>query len=343
MHELVIVIADLHLPSDAVARERGAPPAAGPVAWPGIEHVARFARPVPLSEGWRRWVARWLGVDEYGHYPVASVAAAAVEVPAGRACWIATPLHLVEGLTRVHVDWSCLLRLPPEQRERLAVDFKETFRGSGFDLLGLESGEFLLTAPALGQIRTFEPAYALQIPIADALPSGEGAGALRRLGSEIEMWLHAHPLNSERTRRGERPVSTLWIWGGGKPPAPAAASRPSPVGVFSSDAYVRGLCRLAGLDGPLTTAEGSVMNGATAPRTLCVLEVVEMLQAHAGMSLSEAVAELDRRVIAAAVAAQRRGRIGRVVLLANERRWTLRTADRWRFWRRKRAGLEALV
>ena len=344
MRELVIVIADLHPPSDLEPLVPGVERGVGPASWPAMEHVARFARSQPLIGGWRGWVARWLDLEEYAGYPVASVAAATAEVSAGPACWLATPLHLIEGLTRLHVDWGSLLRLPGEERERLVADFKGTFHGSGFELTALESGEFLLSAPPLARVRTVEPARMLQVPMADALPSGEGAAALRRLGAEIEMWLHAHPLNRERARRGERPVSTLWIWGGGEPPAPApgTAPRAPPVTVFASEAYVRGLCRLGGLESR-PAAQISAMSGAGTPCTLCVLEVAEVLQRAGGTSLPEAMTELDRRVIAPALAALRERRIDRVVLLANDRRWTLRSADRLRFWRRRRAGLEALA
>ena len=342
MRELVIVISDLHLPSDLEPLEHGVPWAAHCGAWPGIEHVARFAPSAALSGGWRGWVARWLDLQEYADYPAASVAAATAEVSGETACWLATPLHLIEGLTRVHVDWGSVLRLSSEERERLAAGFKETFRGSGFDLTGLESGEFLLTAPPLRQVRTVEPARLLQLPMADALASGEGAGALRRLGTEIEMWLHAHSVNHERARRGERPVSALWIWGGGAPPAPRASPRASPATVFASEAYTRGLCRLAGLESR-PAAQISAMSGAGARRTLCVLEVVEALQRQGAMSFPEALAELDRRVIAPAVAALRQRRIDSLVLLANDRRWMLRALDGLKFWRRGRAGLEALA
>lgn len=343
MRELVIVIADLHLPSDQASARPEGPPGAGAGCSPGIEHVARFGSPAPLAEGWRGWVARWLGLAEYANHPAASVAAVSADVPAGRACWLATALHLVEGLTRVHVDWSCLLRLPRQELDRLAVDFREAFRGSGFDLAGLESGEFLLTAPPLAPIRTIEPVRVPQVSIAEALPSGEGAAALRRLGTEIEMWLHAHPLNSERVRRGERPVSTLWIWGGGEPPVQATAAPVPAVDVFASDAYVRGLCRLAGLQCSALAPEGSVANDATVPRALCVLEALESLRTHDETSLPAALAQLDHRVIAPAVDAVRRGRIQRLVLLANDRSWTLRPADALKFWRRRRRALEALA
>jgi hypothetical protein len=343
VREIVIVLADLHPPADLESLAPGVLHGVGPGFSPGLEQVVRFAASAALPGGWRSWVARRLDLTEYADRPPASVAAAAAGVSAAPpACWLAAPLHLIEGLTRVHVDWGSLLRLPRAERDRLATDFKDAFRGSGFDLSGLECGGFLLTAPPLAPVRTVEPARVLQFPLADVLPSGEGAAALRRLGSEIEMWLHAHPLNRERSRRGERPVSTLWIWGGGEPPAPRTASRPASVTVFAGEAYVRGLCRLAGWESR-PAAQAAPRGDAGTPCTLCVLEVAEVLQSKQGMSFPEALAALDGRVIAPAVAALRRRRIDRLVLLANDRLWTLHGADRLRFWRRRRSALEALA
>jgi hypothetical protein len=38
---------------------------------------------------------------------------------------------------------------------------------------------------------------------------------LRRLASEIEMWLFDHPVNAARGARGVPVISALWLWGGG--------------------------------------------------------------------------------------------------------------------------------
>ncbi len=341
MREIVIVLSDLYLPPDLEAEGPGpAPIGAGAATLPAIERVTRFATTEPLTEGWRGWVARWLGLPEYAQRPVASVAAAAQEVPAAPACWLATPLHLIEGLTRVHVDWRCLLRLERAEQDRLAADFKETFRGSGFELIGLESGEFLLIAPPLAPTQTTEPARLPRTPMAESLPGGAGAPALRRLGAEIEMWLHAHPLNIERVRRGEPSVSTLWVWGGGQAPEVAAGARCASHAVFGSEAYVRGLCRLAGLESEPMPAEWPAVEASHA---LCILSIADGLRSDAGAGLLEVLTELDRRVIAPAVEALRGGHLDRLVLLANDRCWSVRAADRWRLWRRKRAGLEALA
>ena len=344
MREIVIVISDLFLPPQLEpAASAVVPLRAAGGSWPGIEHVARFAHSRPLSEGWRAWVARWLGLGAYADRPAASIAAASLQGSAAPACWLATPLHLIEGLTRVHVDWRCRLRLRPEERQWLGAGFTETFRGSGFELIGLESGEFLLGAPALAPVRTLEPARLPLAVMAESLPSGEGAAALRRLGAEIEMWLHTHPLNAERVRRGEPSVSTLWVWGGGGPavqapvPVPAAA----PHAVFGSDAYVQGLCRLAGIESrPVPCAWAG---GAGAPRTLCAVDLLDGLRGEGGTGVLDALADLDRRLIAPWVDVLRQGGIERLRLLANDRLWSLRAADRWRLWRRRRTGLGGLT
>jgi hypothetical protein len=48
---------------------------------------------------------------------------------------------------------------------------------------------------------------------------------LRRLQSEAQMLLHAHPLNAERERRGLLPVNSFWLSGGG-PALPLPALLP---------------------------------------------------------------------------------------------------------------------
>lgn len=81
-------------------------------------------------------------------------------------------------------------------------------------------------------------------------------------------------------------------------------------------------------------------------RALAVVEVAELLHTDSSWRLAEAVAEIDRRLIAPALAALRGGAVERLVLLANDRSLTLRAADRWLLWRRMRAvrtGYEALM
>jgi hypothetical protein len=333
VREIVIVIRDLYLE----------PELAADASAPGIEYLARFGDEAALREGWRAWTSRWLGLPQYADAAPASVAAAALEdAPTDGAVWFATPVHLIAGLTSVHFDRRSILQLPEAALEQLAANFRDTFRGSGFDLRPLGGGELLLTGPQVSPIATtIEPARLLLTSVAEALPMGGGSPALRRLSAEIEMWLHDHPVNGERARRGDLTVATLWLWGGGAPAAfrPVAPRQAIRDAAFGLDPYIRGLWRLAGGEARSMPVDWTAVIGDTrAQRALGMMEVAELLHANASWRLAEAVAEIDRRLISPSLAALRRGKLDRLVLLANDRCLSLRPAHRWRLWRRMRSA-----
>ena len=72
-----------------------------------------------------------------------------------------------------------------------------------------------------------------------ALPH-EAAG----LVNEIQMLLHAHPVNEAREARGDPTVNSLWLWGAGRAPRTARAPWQS---VAASDPVALGAARLAGV------------------------------------------------------------------------------------------------
>ncbi len=64
-------------------------------------------------------------------------------------------------------------------------------------------------------------------PIFDHLPRGADGETWQRWQNEIQMLLHAHPVNAAREARGARPVTGLWFWGGGRASEIAAAPGPA--------------------------------------------------------------------------------------------------------------------
>jgi len=154
MREIVIVITDLYLDPDPAGRPaareiapRDPEASAGSGATPGIDHLARFADRGRVAAGWRAWTAHWLALPQYlGEAPASVAAAELADAPAG-AVWLATPVHLLAGLTSLHFDRRSVLRLPRAELEELAATFRDTFRGSGFDLHPLPDGELVLSGP----------------------------------------------------------------------------------------------------------------------------------------------------------------------------------------------------
>jgi hypothetical protein len=64
------------------------------------------------------------------------------------------------------------------------------------------------------EVATQDPERVLDRHIEGFLPQGSDAPRLRRLMSEMEMWLFEHPAMGPPAR-GARPVNGLWLWGGG--------------------------------------------------------------------------------------------------------------------------------
>jgi hypothetical protein len=339
VRELVIVLTDLYLPEAHPQLGAGAP-----VALPGIEQAGRYGERVALTAGWRAWLARRLGRDDLAALAPARIAAAVLPASA-EPQWLATPVHLSAGFSRVHLEHRGLLRLSGPEQAALTHAFAHAFAGSGFTLAGLPCGEFVLQAPGIRAVPTSEPARWAGGEIAAALPHGPQAAPLRRLAAEIEMWLHGEEMNGLRTPPGRLSVNALWLWGGGDgAPAPAPrALLPAPLG-FGSDAYLDGLWGLLGHScRPLPQDLAAVLSSAVDAPTVLALSLAAELQQSPQVSFAQALGALDERFIAPALAALRGRTLAQVTLAANDTALTVRRGSARRFWRRGRPGLASLT
>jgi hypothetical protein len=368
VEEVVIVITDLYLANAAEAASiRG-------VELPGLARIARFGNGQALAQGWRPWLATWSGQGELARSAPATIAAAASRATAedvnGRMMWLATPVHLVAGLSSVHLDARGLLQVELDTRRELAQDFNSVFAESGFRLEALASAGFLVSGPRIDDRDIVEPARILGASVSEVLPEAANAPTLRRLVAEIEMWLHSHPVNADRGRRGRLPITALWLWGGGEAregialgfdtqplgtdttdtvpasvvrgAALAATGTPIPGVAFGDDPYLHGLWRTSGSNARATPRTFEEVLAHTGRRAVFVLELSQSFDEHRSWTIREALADLDRRWIVSALDALRRGDIGRVTVVANDHHLTLGARDPWKLWRMPRPALTAL-
>ena len=384
MRELVIVISDFYLAADGEL-DRASRVGAGE-SLPSVSYMARFGEKSAVEGGWRSWLARWLGREDLAGVAPAMIASAASEPmplravpppPSGTA-WFATPVYLIAGLTSLHLDRRSILRLPADDAARLAEDFSQVFDDLGCRLESTDSGAFIMRGREAIDAYTTEPARAVVSDLQTSLPTGPHAPVLRRLGAELEMWLHAHPINQRRASRGEMPVSTLWLWGGGAEsraggeprlamsaaptssadavptsaaaPAPtsAAASVPIPAAAvdvgFGSDPYFTGLWRAQGLEPlPLPDSLPNLPSYFHAQRMALIIETTPLLHSNPAWTVLEALADLDRRFLAPAMVALRAGEVSTVVLIANDTQLRIDRRAPLKFWRRRpKSGIDAL-
>lgn len=89
-----------------------------------------------------------------------------------------------------------------------------------------------------------DPDVALGADLLDCLPGGANGRGWRKLFSEAQVALHAHPVNAAREAAGKVPVNALWFWGAGALSGPITSALHA---VIAADALLRGMARAAGV------------------------------------------------------------------------------------------------
>lgn len=335
MRRITLILSDLFLPEEA---GRGASfPAA--LDLPNLDWLLRFAAGVERIGDWRTWLSADLGAFDLARMSVAHCCALG-SMPASSAsnAWLATPVHLEARIDHVRLADRGLLRLGAEERETWKHDFALAF-GPGFALHDAGERSFLLSGASPIRVASVDPSRLLDADIGQALPTGPSAGELRRLGTEIEMWLHGAPANLVREQRRQRRVSALWLWGGGlrsssggpAPPANASALPQATAGLYGGDPFLRALAGTSS-----TAPPGFAALDTRADR--CVVELSPMSGPK-----NESLAELDANWFAPARETLTRGELDSVDLIANDRRFRIDARPGWRFWRRRSSWLQQLA
>ena len=334
MAELVLILSDFF---SAAPQDAGA----GLPRLPLLETVLARARVTTLAPDWRRWLAaRSLSAAGRSLTPAAAVGAAwptqPAQAPRPGQVWLATPVHYFAGLDSVHLHPAGLLRLDHAEQQRLVHDFAQVFAGSSWELRALGQRELLLSGPAI-EASGADPAYFAGSDPTPGLPRGEGAGTLRRLGAEMEMWLYEHSLNLERAGRGELPVTTLWLWGAGPlapaPPAPAAVA----ARLFGCDTYAEALWRL---QGGATQALPAAFDASLLAAHADSVFLYPLLQPQ---GLTAALLQLEQHWLPGALRAVRQRRTSVLRVLIGPRAYSVRWLDLLRFWRSPRPWWEMLA
>jgi hypothetical protein len=209
---------------------------------PALTRLLHGATRLPSTAGWRSGVQAMLAPGLSGLVPAHIAAGAVPALQPGSGLCLATPVHVVPGISRMFLAPADTLTVDADELELLRLAFNHEFGAPGLQLHAAGAG-WLLEAPF---------ASAASDPDPDSLggaaltrePAASGvARSLRRLGAEVEMWLSATPVNRLREQRGVPPVNCIWFWGGAEVSALAPPVQ-RPGGLFSNreaDAWLAGL------------------------------------------------------------------------------------------------------
>ena len=331
MRELTIIVTDLYLERAAAAPTDAAPP-----RLTSLETLLARGSCLETSD-WHEWICRRVGLRQGGRIPIAPIARFAhQQTSIARQLWLAQCVHLEAGADRVYLRNASPPSFSAEEWQAIESGFDRSFASSGQRLIdGRGSCAYLACEQPL-DVETRDPVRVRGADIHAALPSGPDALAAKRLLTEIQMWLHDHPVNMRREERGIETVNTMWIWGGGHlPDGGAPAVLP---GLYGDEPFLDGLWRLKGGAGFRLPASLDAVDLATNEAAVVALQSTPAVSQTPTQSLMA----LEQDWFAPAVAALRRGLLSRVQLHANDRLVALARSGLWRTWRRPRPWVEAL-
>lgn len=132
----------------------------------------------------------------------------------GGGCWLrADPVHL-----RLQRDQLVLLpevEVSADEAGRLCAALNAHFAGQGMEFFAPHPQRWYVRLDRSPDIETVPLSQAAGRNVRGLLPQGREAAHWHRVFNEIQMLLFAHPVNEAREARGELPVNSLWLWGGG--------------------------------------------------------------------------------------------------------------------------------
>ena len=332
MTELVLVLTDFLPPEEEPSA--GLSSGSSRARLPLLETLLSRSSCTALGSDWRGWLAASAAPAELAAFSLAAIAGASfrgagVPKPESTGYWLATPVHLFAGLDSVHLHPAGLLSLTTEEQASLVSDFRRVFADSHWRLEAIGHRELLLSGPPF-QASGADPAQSLGDDPSAGLPRGVDAGALRRLGSETEMWLYEHPVNQARTSRHELPVTALWLWGGQPPVLPAGASSLVHPQLFGTDIYAQSLWQLQGR----STLALSAASQAIQARPVS-------LPCDSVVLLSDGLQELEQHWLPGALGALRQRQLSALQLILGERLFRVSLLQLLRVWRARIPWWEA--
>jgi len=152
-----------------------------------------------------------------------------------------------------------------------------------------------------------------------------------RLVNEMQMFLHQHEVNRERSERGLPTINSLWFWGGGAAPAADAVS----LAWYCDDALLNRFAASRGLQPAALERLGEAPPSAAA--AIVDLRLLEILKSGARGELEAVLRDIDRRLLKPLLAAPRGRRSALRLRAGYEFDFLLPAAADWKFWRRPRS------
>lgn len=274
------------------------------------------------------WLCTAFGVEYQQDYPVAPFSLLGDGGTPGDHYWLrADPVTIQLMRNRLVLLAAAVDAPSPVEAAELIEALNQHFLPDGLQFSAPHPSRWYLRLSSPPRLRTHSLAQANGRNIQHFLPSGEDSPYWRRLLNEIQILLHAHPINIAREAVGKPTLNSIWPWGGGM--LTGKLSTPYSQ-IIADDPLARGLA--IAVSRPWTPLPSCFPSGAWQfPDTsLFVLEAMYNTP-------QQCLEQWDGDWFKPALAALRQGKIKRLDAVFPDQSATLEVTltrlDLWKFWR----------
>ncbi len=327
----------LFIPHLIPSLEQGEPPWRAPEAPRLKTLLARATHAIDNTTDAEAWLCGAFGIARQRDWPLAPICAAADGLPAHGGYWLrATPVHLEPRRTALMLTGSAASGLTATVSDALALSLSTHLRDEGITLHAPRPGVWYLSAPQAQTMQTFAIEAALGRDVREFLPQGADSLRWHRIITEMQMLLHAHPVNESREAQGQPAINSVWISGGGTLP-PRSAARYTHV--CGDDDVVHALAQHSG--GKIASRVHAFDQLSASGHLLVTIESLALRATRGDMDAwRDAVHALEREWIIPLLAAQKSRRIGTITLVSANgegvQQFILHSLDFLKIWRKNK-------
>ena len=214
MRNVNILILDLFLPQEISVD------ACAGLSVHVLEKMLARAKPALLTsevysaDTLEEWLCRTFGVARQLDEPIAPITLMADGMQPGTGYWLrADPVHLQMQRTQLflHPD----VPLNADEAAQLCASLNAHFAAEGLSFFSPHPQRWYLQMKSIPDIVTRPLSQVAGRNVQTYLPIGPDALHWHKVFNEIQMLFFEHPVNQAREVRGDLPINSIWLWGGG--------------------------------------------------------------------------------------------------------------------------------
>ena len=250
------------------------------------------------------------------------------------------PVYLQTDRDSVVMMGNACLDISLDEAHALALELSHHFSDLGWHIEVLHPKRWYLRLPEPPNVITHEPHEVQGKHVFAYLPSGEKGRQWHGLLNEMQMLLHASPVNQVRQSQGKLPINGLWLWGEGK----LTSLKGFEGCLYGGGAFERGIAKLANIPmlSGIADYEALMERGGEGRHAIVYLDDLE--QAFSAQNLDQwidVLNKLEHSWFSPIRRALKANQLKKVTLYAGGKDLFESTAkDQRRFWKRRQSLLD---